>query len=466
MRRPLRSWQIGWHRGLKKLRSTRTVKFVSRVLSRHMPTGLYARSLIIIVTPVVLLQAVIAFVFMERHWDRVTGRLSAAVTQQIAAVIDVYETYPQDKEKQQLTRIAAERMGLTVSFLEPQPLPPAGPKPFFSLLDRTLSREITLQINRPFWIDTVGRSNLVEIRIQLKDAVLRVIAPRNAAYASNSHIFIVWMVGTSLVVLAVAVAFLRNQIKPIQRLALAAEEFGKGRSITQEFHPSGAREVRQASLAFIEMGRRIERQLEQRTTMLNGVSHDLRTILTRFKLQLALIGDNADTADLIGDVDEMQHMLEDYLSFARGDTGEMASETDIGALLESLRFDAERSGHHTEIHAPPDLTATVRANAIKRCLSNLVENACSFGDTIDITARIDGEMLVISVDDDGPGIPPESYEEVFRPFLRLDDARNQDRSGTGLGLSIARDIARTHGGDVELGESPAGGLRATLRVPV
>ncbi|MGE0844700.1 MAG: ATP-binding protein [Flavobacteriaceae bacterium] len=464
--RPIRTWRVAWHRMLKRIRSHWIVKSVTGPLAKRMPTGLYARSLLIIVTPVVLLQAVVAFVFMERHWDRVTGRLSAAVTQQIAAVIDVYETFPQDAEKQQLTRIAAERLGLTISFLPPDPLPPAGPKPFFSLLDQTLSREITTRIARPFWIDTVGRSNLVEIRIQLPDSVLRVIAPRNSAYASNSHIFIVWMIVTSLILMAVSIAFLRNQIKPIQRLADAAEEFGKGRPLPDDFHPSGAREVRQASFAFIEMSSRIEKQMEQRTTMLNGVSHDLRTILTRFRLQLALLPDSPETRDLTADVDEMQEMLEDYLSFARGDSGEASVETDITAMLRALASDAERAGHTAKVSVPADLTAIVRPNALKRCLTNLVDNACSFGDDIRITAAIRKRRLIVHVDDDGPGIPRDRRDDVFRPFVRLDDARNQDRSGTGLGLSIALDIARAHGGDIELSDNPEGGLRATLTIPV
>jgi len=344
-------------------------------------------------------------------------------------------------------------------------MPPVGPKPFFSPLDQALSAELAKQIGRPFWIDTVGRSNLVEIRIGLDDAVMRVFAPRNAAYASNSEIFLLWMVGTSLVLIAVAILFLRNQIRPILRLAEAVESFGKGRDVPN-FRPRGAQEVRRAASAFIEMKSRVERAIEQRTTMLAGVSHDLRTVLTRFKLELALIGDSPEAEAMKRDIDEMSRMLEAYLAFARGDAGELPEPTDMAAFLEELRADAERDGHKatTDFHGYP--VVTVRPNAFKRCLANLVSNAARFASTIAITGHRDHRYLTITVDDDGPGIPAKLREDVFKPFLRLDDARNHDEGGSGLGLAIARDIARSHGGDIMLGDSPMGGLRASVRVPV
>ena len=450
--RPARAGRDAWRR-------------FARGLADFMPKGLYARSIIIVVTPVVLLQSVVAFVFMERHWETVTGRLSAAVTQSIAAIIDVYETYPQDENREQLTRIAADRLGLAISFLPPDPLPAPAPKPFFSLLDRTLSSEIRRQIQRPFWIDTIGNSSLVEIRIKLKDSVLRVIARRSQTYASNSHIFIVWMVGTSFVLLVVALMFLRNQIRPILALADAAEGLGRGRD-APDFRPCGAREVRRAAQAFIDMRRRIERQIEQRTTMLAGISHDLRTVLTRFKLQLALIGDAQEVDAMVGDVDGMQHMLDEYLAFARGDAGEQPEQIDIVALLEVLKADAELAGHSATVDFEGEHNVVLRPNAIKRCLGNLVDNACSFGEIVSIDGRHGDGRLAIIVDDDGPGLSEDQYEMVFKPFQRLDDARNQDRGGTGLGLAIARDIARSHGGDIVLSASPMGGLRASVSLPV
>ena len=430
-----------------------------------LPKGLYARALLIIIAPMVILQSVVAFVFMERHWNLVTRHLSAAVVGDIAALAEISKAYPQEADYARLRKIAQDRMGLNVDFLPLSDMPPPGPKPFFSLLDQALSVELRKQIGRPFWIDTVGRSSLVEIRIQLDDAVMRVFARRSAAYASNSEIFLLWMVGTSLVLLAVAIGFLRNQIKPILRLADAAESFGKGREMP-DYRPRGAREVRRAAQAFIEMKTRIERAIEQRTAMLAGVSHDLRTVLTRFKLELALLGETPEVEAMKKDVDEMGRMLEAYLAFARGDTGEQSAPTDMADFLDELKTDAERNGHRTNVtfHGYP--IVTVKPAAFKRCLGNLVSNAARFAKTIDIVGHRDHRYLTVTVDDDGPGIPVAMREEVFKPFLRLDDARNQDEGGTGLGLAIARDIARSHGGDITLDSSPLGGLRARVRVPV
>jgi two-component system osmolarity sensor histidine kinase EnvZ len=435
----------------------------TRWLRSVMPHGLYARALLIVIVPLVVLQSIVAFLFVERQSSVVNFYLSSAVTREIATLIDVYKT--SGANRAQLRRIAQDRLGLVVDFLPGTDLPPPGPKPFFSSLDQELSNEIRKQIGLPFWIDTVGRSSIVEIRIRLDDTIMRVFAPRADAYNSNSLIFLLWMVLTSVVVLTIAILFLRNQVKPIVRLADAAEAFGKGRE-APNFRPRGAREVRRAAAAFLEMKIRIERAIEQRTTMLAGVSHDLRTVLTRFKLELALLGDSPEVEAIKKDVDEMAAMLEAYLAFARGDTGEQSAATDIAGLLEELRLDIERHGHRASVafHGPPEVT--VRPAAFKRCLANLVSNAARFASTVSITGHRDHRWLTVTVDDDGPGIPQQLREDVFKPFLRLDDARNQDEGGTGLGLAIARDIARSHGGDITLGSSPMGGLRATVKVPV
>lgn len=435
----------------------------SRLLKSIMPKGLYARALLIIIVPMVILQSVVAFVFMERHWSTVTQRLSQAVVQDIAGLMDIYQSFPQTRS--QIPRIAQQRLGLVVDFLPVDDLPPIGPKPFFSLLDQTLSVQLRNQVQRPFWIDTVGKSSLVEIRIKLDDAVMRVFARRNAAYASNSEIFLFWMIGTSLVLITVAVLFLRNQIRPILRLADAAESFGKGREVAN-FRPRGAREVRRAAQAFIEMKSRISSAMEQRTAMLAGVSHDLRTVLTRFKLEMELIGDNPEVEAMRRDVDEMHAMLEAYLAFARGDSGEQAERTNIATMLEELRGDAERDGRTATTNFTGQPVVTVKPAAFKRCLANLVSNAARYARTIAIGGHTDHRWLTITINDDGPGIPQHMKEEVFKPFLRLDDARNQDVGGSGLGLAIARDIARSHGGDIVLSDSAMGGLRATVRVPV
>jgi two-component system osmolarity sensor histidine kinase EnvZ len=285
------------------------------------------------------------------------------------------------------------------------------------------------------------------------------------AYASNSHIFLVWMVVASVLLIAVSILFLRNQIRPILHLANAAENLGKGREVA-DFRPRGAAEVRRATQAFFAMRDRIERQIEQRTTMLAGVSHDLRTVLTRLRLQIALMPKAVETKDLESDVDEMERMLQGYLAFARGDAGEPARPVDVAALIDEIAGDAKRSGKtppRVSFKGPPVITA--RPDALKRAIGNIVVNAFRFGSKVTIDARNENGQFAVTVDDDGPGIPDDKHEEVFRPFLRLDQARNLDHPGSGLGLTIARDAARGHGGDVELSKSPLGGLRARLYIP-
>ncbi len=438
---------------------------VTSWLHYRLPKGLYLRALLIIVVPFLILQSVLAFVFMERHYDLVTRRLSEAVVRQIAAVVDMTETYAHDDNYATLKRISAGALGLSVSVLPKEPLPAERPKPLFDLVDRYMTHEIAARIGRPFWIDTVGAARFVEIRIQLENKTLRIIARRSQTYASNSHIFIVWMVATSLVLIIIAVLFLRNQIRPIEQLADAAEEFGKGRQVSN-FRPHGAREVRRAALAFVDMRRRIERHVDQRTTMLAGVSHDLRTILTRFRLELALLPQSPEADALRKDVDEMSRMLEDYLSFSKGYGGEPSAPVDISLMLEDLEVEAEVVGADVASSFDGDPFVIVKGRAFRRCLLNVISNAARYGKTLRIKGNRTPDWLIITVDDDGPGIPREERENVFRPFHRLDTARNQDSGGSGLGLAIARDIVRSHGGEIFLRQSPVGGLRVRIRIPI
>lgn len=434
-------------------------------LHARMPKGLYARALLIVILPVVLLQSAVAYVFMERHWEVVTYRLSAGVARQVAAVVDIYRTFPDDAEHSQLRRIAALDLNMELSLLPHEALPaPVTKKSLFALLDKALNRELSRKLLQPYWINTSLPGNLIEIRVALDDATLRMLVTRTHAYASNSYIFFMWMAIASIIILAIATSFLRNQIKPILRLANAAEEFGKGRDV--QFSPRGAREVRQAGNAFLEMKRRVERAIEQRTTMLNGVSHDLRTIITRFKLSLALMGESNEAREARKDVDEMERMVEAYLAFARGDGGEATAPTDIRALLEELKADSERRGVAVAMMVDGDPVIPARPAAIKRLLANLVGNAQRYGQKLEFSIVNDGENMIVRIDDDGPGIPVERREDAFRPFYRLDESRNQDNGNSGLGLAIARDIARSHGGEITLDRSPLGGLRATVTLPL
>jgi two-component system, OmpR family, osmolarity sensor histidine kinase EnvZ len=450
-------------------KSRAALEAMSASAGELLPKGLYARALIIIIAPVFMLQCVIAYVFLERHWLAVSQRLAESTARDIAALIEVYDDEKQRADHSRLIALARDRLNLSMQVLPRTALPAPLPKPFFGLLDRTLSSQIKKQVNRPYWIDTIGRSSHVEIRVLHEDAILRFVASRNQTDASNSHIFLLWMFGTSLILLTVAILFLRNQIRPILRLAEAADEFGKGRPIPEDFKPRGAREVRQAAQAFLEMGNRIKTHVEQRTTMLAGVSHDLRTVLTRFKLELALMGNTAATRSLSANVNEMQHTLEDYLAFARGDGGEEAKPTSVRELLEEVVEDAQVFGTPIELKLrkrKTDLVLSLKRNAFKRAITNLVSNSARFGDQIVVRAATEGPWLRVEVDDNGPGIPACEIDNVFRPFYRIDHSRNQDSGHSGLGLAIARDIAKSHGGDITLGKSSMGGLRAIIRVPL
>ena len=436
-----------------------------RRVAYYLPRRLYARSLLIVILPMILLQAVVAGVFMERHWQTVTRRLSMATVRDVGAIVDLVQARPADADYSDIVRLARDRLDLTVDILPPGPLPDPRPQSIFSILDWILPSEMERRIGLPFWINTYDNSRIVEIRVALPEHTLRVLTPRNQAAVSNTHIFLVWMVGASLVLLMIAIPFLRNQIRPISALAEAAESFGKGRPPPPEFRPQGADEVRRAGLAFVQMRARIERQMEQRTAMLTGVSHDLRTILTRFRLQLAMSGAKLDREALNQDIDDMQTMLDGYLEFARGEGGETTGQFDLAGWLRRVADEAELRGRKLTPRLDGDPVAEVRPRAFGRLVDNLVGNAFRYADTVEVSIVHGDGMLKVIVDDDGPGIPEEMREEVFKPFVRLEGGRNLDASGTGLGLAIALDIARSHGGNIVLEDSPLGGLRAVATIP-
>lgn len=441
--------------------------FPSVFLKTYMPTGLLPRSLLIIVMPMVVTQIVVAFVFMERHWSTVTQRLSRAVVSDIAMLADL-RMREQGGDSGLLSEMAGDAFSMSVAFLPGESLPKTDTAPIVALLHQSLSRALTQQVARPFWLDTVTYDKYVDIRVLLPGEVMRVLAQRKRVYATNTHIFMIWMVGTSIILLVVSGMFLRNQIRPIQRLAEAAEEFGKGRDMP-EFRPSGATEVRSAASSFIEMRNRIERQIEQRTTMLAGVSHDLRTPLTRLKLQLAMLPQSHEVEELNADIGEMEDMLNDYLSFAHGYQGENAVATEFAPFFKQIHHDTERRWPNVQIRLTDNLDGTVpmKQNAFRRCVTNLINNACNHARLVHIAALRNktDDMVHITIDDNGTGIPENQMEDVFRPFYRLDDARNAQTGGTGLGLAIARDVARGHGGDIALKKSALGGLSARISIP-
>ncbi len=314
-------------------------------------------------------------------------------------------------------------------------------------------------------MDTRGLKKQVEILVQLADGVLRVLAPRSRLFSSTTYIFIMWMVGSSIILFLVALLFMRNQVRPIRRLALAADSFGKGRDVA-DFKPEGAAEVRQAAAAFLLMRERINRQIEQRTEILAGVSHDLRTPLTRMKLQLAMLDQTPEAENLETDVASMERMVEGYLAFARGEGAEQPRPVEVSGLLRDVVGQMCRDGGVIDLHVEEAMTVPLRPETMRRCMSNLIGNAQRHGEHVSVRAGARDKIIEITIDDDGPGIPPESREDAFKPFFRLEGSRNPETGGVGLGLTIARDVARNHGGDLVLEDAPGGGLRARLWLPV
>ena len=440
-----------------------------RLLKRALPRGLFGRSLIIIVAPMVILQAIVTYVFFERDVDASTRRLSRDIAAEVSLLITFEDKYPM-KERVVLRGLASRMLRYDITFLPGQTIPPPAKQPRHqSTIDRALDDVIAQQIGEVRHFETARAGNDFDIRVEVHDGVLRMIVPRERATVSAPDIFVLWMVGSSLILLGVAVLFLRNQVRPIERLALAAEAFGKGRAVP-DFKPYGATEVRRAAEAFLTMRERLERYLQQRTEMLAGVSHDLKTPLTRIRLQLALLKPSADIDAMRDDVVQMENMLSEYLDFARGGAGEQSSVIDLSVLARQAAERAVRARmaepRRLTIDAPSPMTIAVKPHALGRCITNLVDNALKHGRHVFVSVARDERFAEVLVDDDGPGIPEHLREEAFRPFHRLDQGRNLQAGGVGLGLAIARDVARAHGGDLLLDKSPQGGLRAVVRLPV
>jgi two-component system osmolarity sensor histidine kinase EnvZ len=436
-----------------------------------MPRGLFGRSLVIIVMPVVILQAVVTYLLFDRQWEAVTTRISRGVAAQIVLFVQSYETLGPEKFAAEAARLRETSFGLAPVVKAGERIPDTE-SPAYEVLKQTFTRELAKITGRPVWVDSESLEDQVEVRIQLDGAVMHVLADRKRVMSTNTHVWVLWSMGTALILLSVAILFLRNQIRPIERLADVAEAFGKGRDVP-DFRPAGATEVRRAGLAFLDMKERISRFVQQRTDMLAGVSHDLRTPLTRMKLELAMMKNDPSAHALKGDLEEMEHMLEEYLAFARGQAGEGAADTDLGQLLRDIATSAQRKANakapnkKVDVSVGSDLVLEVRPNAMRRCVTNLVENALRYGNVAAVSASQQDDMVEIAVEDDGPGIPADRREEAFRPFHRLDTGRSlATGGGVGLGLAIARDIARGHGGDITLGDSRFGGLRAVVRLPV
>lgn len=433
---------------------------------RNVPHSLWGRALLIIVLPVALMQVAVTWAFFDAHWETVTARLSEGLAGDIAWAVESYKDDPTPENLAVIADRAERSMQLSIVLQPGKTIPERRRQALFAALDRSLKRALTARLDDPYWFDTTRYPAYVDIRVQVTEGVIRIIAPRDRAFATRGHIFVLWLGGATLLLTTVAILFIRNQVRSIERLADAAEAFGKGLE-APNFKPAGALEVRRAAQAFLDMRARIARHIDQRTTLLASVSHDLRTPLTRMKLELALSPPSRTVDELNQDVREMEHMIDEYLSFARGESGEVPSVVRLDSFCRDLAFQILRNGIRGELRLslPETLPISLRPTAMRRALSNLILNALSVAGLVQLSAEVREHGLKIFVDDNGPGIAPDQYEEALKPFSRLDPSRNQNTKGVGLGLAISQDIIRGHGGDLKLSQSPLGGLRVTISLP-
>ena len=433
---------------------------------KHSPQTLFARALLIIVVPMLLLQALSAWWFYSQRGDNVTNRLAILLVRDLRLLISLRSDFPDDEHRDWILRRSAQDLLLFVSFRKGIVRPFKEPE-YFDIVAREVQGALNADLKRPFFLDNnIGGGQLL-VEIQLSDGdVMDVLVPHVRLTFGSSFAYVLAQLGLALVLFGLAIWFMRRELVPIEHLGVAADALGKGRDVPDFAFSGGTREVRNAATAFHTMRIRLRRSIQQRTEMLAGVSHDLRTPLTRMKLSLALLPDSPETRELGDDVDEMQRMIEGYLAFARGEGDEDPVMSDLSEILEDVAAGARHGRATLEVAWKGDMNVELRPIAMKRCLTNIVSNAQRYASEIRIEAVRGRTAVEITVDDNGPGIPPENYEDVFRPFFRLDQSRNAATGGVGLGLSIARDVARSHGGEVTLAASPLGGLRVVVRIPL
>lgn len=441
------------------------------IIKKFLPRTLFGRSLLILITPVLLTQVIVAFIFFDRHWGKMTSRLGYGIAGEIAVLSKMVEEEPDKKAVDRVLAFAAQNLDLLASFdkgakIESEGNIVHGASVWEDMITQTMMRELDNQLLTPFSLSLDFQEKWFHVAVQLDKGVLNVSFPQRRLFSTSTYIFLLWMIGSSLVLLVIAIIFMRNQIRPIRKLAAAAERFGKGRDVAT-FKPEGAREVRQAAQAFIDMHRRIKRQVEQRTAMLAGVSHDLRTPLTRLKLQLAMLPDSSDMQSMRKDIQDMENMIGGYLDFVRGEGDEQAVLTDLSELLNACVASAGRQGIKVETDIERGIYLMLRPMAFERCLGNILGNAGRYASHAWLRARVHDGKVEITVEDDGPGIAADYYDDVFKPFYRLDSSRNADTGGVGLGLPIAMDIVHGHGGKIWLERSTKhGGLKVIIRLPL
>ncbi len=436
-------------------------------MRKILPRTLFARSLLIIVVPVLLFQVVVTIVFVDNHWRKVTSRMAFAVAGEIGIFADMMGDQYDPNLLASLRILGEKKLDLIITAEPGRKITPGVETSgtWEPLSAEALSYQLEKYVARPFYLSFGPEDKWADISIQMPWGVFHIYVLERRLFSTSAYIFLLWMIGSSLILFTIAVIFMRNQIRPIHRLAIAAERLGMGRDIPT-FKPEGAREVRSAARAFISMHERIRRQIEQRTTMLAGISHDLRTPLTRLKLGLSMLPEGQDTEALKGDVNDMERMINSYLEFVRGEGRENVERVDLKDLISKQALTAQRHGKIVETDLAGDLYISLRPIAFERVLQNLISNAEKYADKIWIEAARENDEIIISIEDNGTGLAESLREEVFKPFFRADTSRNSTTGGVGLGLPIARDIVHSHGGQLWLEESRHGGVKAVISLPV
>ena len=432
-------------------------KFFKKIL----PKRLFYRSLLIVAVPIIGLQLTISIVFFDSLWIKTNKGMTNSVVSEIFTFIEAYKN-EKDYNKQKLTDLYYQNFRLSINYLENEKLSKNVSERWFSPMDRTLRRELKNKF-KYYWFDTLSYKETVDLKIKYQDGVLQFLIPKDRITNSSARLFGLWITLPAFLLIFIAIIFLKNQTRPIISLAKASERFGRGEDV-EEFRPSGALEIRQAGYEFDKMRKRITRHLNQRSEMLSGISHDLRTPLTRIKLQLALIKDKAISEKLSGDVDEMEKMLNEYLQFSRSTFADKTETFDISDLIKLTVKKYENA--NIFLNQPEKTILTGRKNLIQRCLNNLIDNAFKYAKKVKIIQEKFKKNILIFIEDDGPGIPVSEYENVFKPFYKIDRGRGDSKSSVRLGLSISSDIIRSHGGNIELGKSELGGLKVKISLPV
>ena len=434
---------------------------LNNIIKKILPKRFFYRSLIIVATPMIMLQLIITVVFFDSLWIKANKGMTKSLVSEVQTLYDVY-TNPDMGQKQSIIDLYNKNFDFSISFIQDELLPQTKIIRWYSPMDRSLRRELKPVFGNSYWFDTTSYKKVVQLKIKYKEGILQIFFPKQKISPSSTRIFALWITLPGLLLITIAIFFLKNQTKPIVNLAKVAEKFGKGEFV-KEFRPSGAKEIRQAAYEFDKMRKRITIHLNQRSEMLSGISHDLRTPLTRLKLQLALLKQQDLAKKMSEDIEEMERMLNEYLEFSRHQKNEDTEKVNINNIINEVVKKYENK--KIDFSIEEDLIINIRPNSIKRCLTNLIDNGLSYGENVLVTSNKTKNNLFLIVDDDGPGIDESEYQNVMKPFYRIDKSRGQNKSGVGLGLSIANDIIRAHGGNIFLSKSPSNGLRVKISLP-